>query len=384
MEEKGIRQLLTEIFYSVLNEGAGAARIAQAMTAADIVPLCRLARKHDLLHVVAGFILDNKIEVEDTLRSKLQRERLTAVYRCEQMKHAFEEICGVLEEGKIPYIPLKGAVLRPYYPYESMRTSCDVDVLIHQEDLTDAIDRLVARGYQREKEMLHDVSLYSPGGIHLELHFNLKEGIDRLDAVLEEAWKYATLTHGYRYDFQSSFFLFHMYAHMAYHFLSGGCGVRSLMDIWITEHKMGLSYTCAEELLQKAGLDRFAAEMSGISNQCFTENKIDEFADLALKYICAGGVYGSSRNAAAVRKSKNNSFIVYVLRRMFLPYRSMICAYPILKKAPILLPFCWVARWVNAIFGGKSKKISSEINCVSNMSDEKVGEVRDVCERLGL
>jgi hypothetical protein len=166
--------------------------------------------------------------------------------------------------------------------------------------------------------------------------------------------------------------------------LSGGCGVRSLMDIWITEHKMGLSYTCAEELLQKAGLDRFAAEMSGISNQCFTENKIDEFADLALKYICAGGVYGSSRNAAAVRKSKNNSFIVYVLRRMFLPYRSMIYAYPILKKAPILLPFCWVARWVNAIFGGKSKKISSEINCVSNMSDEKVGEVRDVCERLGL
>ena len=384
MEGKDVRRLLTEIFYSVLNEIEDGSEIASKLTPEALTAVCRLAKKHDLLHVVAGFVSNCGIEAEPKLQSALHRELMTSVYRCEQMKHTLEEICNAFEEARIPYIPLKGSVLRGYYPYESLRTSCDIDVLIHPEDLQSAVDCLTAKGYRYEKELFHDVSLYSPGGIHLELHFNVKEGVDSLDAVLGEAWNYATLTRGYRYDFRDSFFLFHMYAHMVHHFLSGGCGMRSLMDIWVTEHKMGISYGCAEELLKRGGIYVFAAKMSRIANQCFAENRIDELGELALKYICAGGVYGSSQNAVAVKKSKNSSSVVYVFRRMFMPYHSMVYSYPVLKKAPILLPFCWVARWFKAIFGGKSKKISSEISCVNNMSEEKIVEVKGLCDRLGL
>ena len=174
-----------------------------------------------------------------------------------------------------------------------------------------------------------------------------------------------------------------MYAHMAYHFVSGGCGIRSLMDIWVMEQKMGLSYTSAKELLTRAGLYDFARGMSRVANQCFTENATDDFAELTLKYIYTGGVYGSKENTVAVKKSQNKSSFVYVLRRMFLPYRTMVLGYPILKKAPFLLPFCWVARWIRAIFG-KSKRITNEINCVSNMSDERIDEVKEIRRQLGL
>ena len=45
-----------------------------------------------------------------------------------------------------------------------------------------------------------------------------------------------------------------MFAHMLYHFISGGCGIRPLMDIWIAEHKMGITYTEAKDLLETAGI----------------------------------------------------------------------------------------------------------------------------------
>ena len=51
---------------------------------------------------------------------------------------------------------------------------------------------------------------------------------------------------------------------------------------------------------------------------------------------------------------------------------------------PYLLPFCWVARWIKAIFGGKSKQIASEVTYVNHISDEAIKEVKEICLRLGL
>ena len=150
------------------------------------------------------------------------------------------------------------------------------------------------------------------------------------------------------------------------------------------EHKMEISYSCAKTLLEKAGIYQFAAEMSKLAELCFTKNDRDSFSDSVLKYIFQGGVYGSAENQIAVDKSKTGSSVGYAIKRLFLPYKSMVTLFPCLKKAPYLLPFCWVARWIKALFGGKSKRIVSEMNCVNNMSDEKIKEVTAICTRLGL
>ena len=147
---------------------------------------------------------------------------------------------------------------------------------------------------------------------------------------------------------------------------------------------MNAPYSCAKELLEKAQIYKFAFEMSNVSNSCFTGNDRDDLFDKVLYYICNGGVYGTKENHIAVKKSKNNSVIVYAWKRLFLPYRSMVVIYPVLKKAPYLLPFCWIARWGKAIYGGKSKKIRSEIHCANQMSDSRVEEIKEIRSRLGL
>lgn len=384
MDEKNIQHIFIEILYATVNEAVDVGRLREALTQNCLRSVYRLAKQHDLAHVVARFVDQNRIAVDQDLQAELKRAEILAVYRQEQMQYAYREIVGALEEAKLAYVPLKGSVIRPYYPYESMRTSCDIDILIREQDLDTAIRSLTGREYRCGERNYHDVSLYSPGGVHLELHFNIQENMERLDAVLKHAWQYAEPSDGCCYAFSKEFFAFHLLAHMAYHFVSGGCGIRALLDIWVMEHRMGISCSCADALLAQAKLERFAAEMCRVAEQCFTYNTIDDWSDTVLTYIFQGGVYGSADNQIAVEQSKSNGTVGYALKRFFLPYRSMTVQYPILKKAPILLPFCWGARGFGAVFGGKSHRIAAELSIANQLSDERIDEIQALCTRLGL
>ena len=378
MNEKKAQIILIDILYSVLNN-SNSRDLSCGNAASDVFrTIFPLAKKHDIAHIVSNYIYCNNIDVGSDLRDKFQKEELISIYRYEQMKYAYDEICNVFDEQGIAYIPLKGAVIRPYYPVESMRTSCDIDILIHENDLDVATKCLKDKGYSCGKKDYHDISLYSPNNIHLELHFSLQENMSFLDEVLKYAWDYAVVEEGSRYAFKKEFFVFHMYAHMAYHFLSGGCGIRALMDLWIMEHRMDAPYSCAESLLKKAGIYKFAIEISKLSNNCFSSNNQNSDSDLLLNYIFGGGIYGIKENSIAFQKSRKNSTIIYTLKRLFLPYNLMAIAYPVLKKAPYLLPFCWVMRWWKAILGGKTKRIIKEIDCANNVSDEKIEEIKAI------
>ena len=322
--------------------------------------------------------------VESELLTKFNKEALVAIYRSEQIKYAYTQICEILEAAKIPYIPLKGALLRAYYPEDYMRTSCDIDILIQKQNLKPAVEKLICNNYTCEKRNYHDVSLFSPERVRLELHFSIKENMSKLDAVLKDAWNYASLEKGSCYKFSNEFFAYHMFAHISYHFLAGGCGIRALMDIWVMTHKMGITYSSAKELLEKGGIYQFAIKISNLSEICFSGKSSDEFSDILLDYIFCGGVYGSLENKVAVKKTERKSGIGYVLNRLFLPYNAMKNIFPVLKKFPVLLPFCWVIRFFKMVFGGKMKKSVLELQVVNNMKAGQIETIQIMKEKLGL
>lgn len=357
----------------------------QLLNGEVLTTIHRMAKKHDLSHVISDVIYQNNISVDDGFRRCLQQRHYASVCRCEQMKYAQSQIYTAFEQAGIDYIPLKGALLRAYYPKESMRTSCDIDILIRETDLDSAIAVLEESGFSCGSRNYHDVSLFASNGSHLELHFNIRENRKNLDAVLENAWDHAVKTDtNHQYAFTDEFFVFYMFAHMAYHFMRGGCGIRSLMDLWVMEHKMGLAYDKAESLLKQAGIYPFAWEMSRIANQCFTENRPDAFADRVLDYVVSGGAYGSARNHMVVKKVKANNTFFYALHRLFLPPDGMKTLYPILKKAPILLPFCWTLRWFTMLFGGKLGRAVTELARTNTISEQQMQEIRDIFTRMEL
>lgn len=127
-------------------------------------------------------------------------------------------------------MPLKGAIIRDYYPSPELRTSCDIDILVPSDYLDSAIDCLVSEcNYTFERRYSHDVSLFSPSKVHLELHFNLIENNEKISNVLNNIWNTSTLDKdsNFRYIMSTEFFVVYHIAHMAEHFIHGGCGVRN-------------------------------------------------------------------------------------------------------------------------------------------------------------
>lgn len=61
------------------------------------------------------------------------------MYRYKTINCELEQIGKTLEKANIPFILLKGSVIRKYYPESWMRTSCDIDILVNELDLNSAI-----------------------------------------------------------------------------------------------------------------------------------------------------------------------------------------------------------------------------------------------------
>lgn len=298
------------------------------------------------------------------------------------INNATQDILDIFEKSKISHIPLKGAAIRPLYPEFWMRTSCDVDILVHEYDLDRAVEALKILGYRVEgKKNYHDISLFSKDGVHLELHFNIRETIDEMDEVLEQVWDYAVLDDGYSYRYKETpeFFLFHHIAHMAYHFVGGGCGIRPFIDLYILEQNVSLDYSAYKELIKRAHLEKFSEYAFNLMHYWFGNKDGDDLVYKMEKYILQGGVYGTTKQSVIIKKEKNGGKFNYFMNRIFMPYRSMVVLYPVLKKHRWLLPFMEIHRWFKVLL--VKDRIANEMKLVMNTdSDYSV----DMMQELGL
>ena len=150
-----------------------------------------LAKKHDLAHLVAVAIENNGLL--DKPNPSLTNSVMAAVYRYEQQHHELERICELLEAEGIDFLPLKGSVLRDYYPEGWLRTSSDIDILVKEADFERARTAIVEKlGYRYESDSPHDSSLYYGDNLHFEIHHTLiNEGFAKnASEILANVWSY--------------------------------------------------------------------------------------------------------------------------------------------------------------------------------------------------
>lgn len=111
------------------------------------------------------------------------------MYRCENINYELGQIKQTFNEAKIPFIPLKGSVIRKFYPEPWMRTSCDIDILVKEVGVDKASKVLAERlQYKISEKGQHDISLFSPSGIHVELHFKLMDIEFKQVSALNDIW----------------------------------------------------------------------------------------------------------------------------------------------------------------------------------------------------
>lgn len=385
-------QNITEILFAMIRSEICGTRVDENIKDSfsdDLLQgLYRLAKAHDAAHIVSSALYTHGLLGEDEASKNFKKERIMSVYRHENMQYAFGEICSVLEKQEIPYIPLKGSVIRSFYPEAWMRTSCDIDILIHEEDLNCAADALVEMlGYKADSRVnYHDISLYSQTGIHVELHFSIKENMDNVDGLLSEVWEHSCREKedGFRHNQTPEYFVFHHVAHMSYHFVHGGCGIKPFMDMYIIRNNMRYDDTTVRNYCRQCGLESFYDNMLYVTDVWFARELHTPLSQQIEEYIMKGGVYGSLENQVAVAQSKRGGKTGYIISRMFVPYGVLKNYYPILKKHKWLFPFMQIRRWFGFIFSGGFERGVREVRANQKVSESQVSSMSSFLNEVGL
>ena len=347
-----------------------------------------LAKSHDLAHMVADALYAEGIEAESLVAEKLQKAQMLAMFRYTKTQYDFEMLCEALETAQIPHLPLKGSVLRDYYPSPELRTSCDIDVLVSPDDLERAIAVLTEElGYRMERRYSHDVSLFSPSEIHVELHFDLLEKDEKVGEVLSSVWETGKVAEGKSYQYQMSHEMFAVYhiAHMAEHFMSGGCGVRPFLDLWVMKHKMGYDANKTFELLRACGLQDFAKGAMALSDVWLAGDAHTALTREIEDYVMGAGVYGTVENKIAMTQStKKEGKLRYLWKRIFLPYGRLKQFYPKLENHPVLYPYYTVKRWIWFLGRKDKKRAWHELQASGKLSQDKKERISALCDALDL
>lgn len=377
-----------QLFLSALGyEIFGADTLEQLKTVVpeQLPEIYKLSKKHDLCHLVADALCKAGVIVEETEAGKrFIRERDLAVLRYRQLKYELDRLCDTLESAKIPFLPLKGSVLRDYYPEPWMRTSCDIDILVRESELESAISVICEKlKYTQGKTGNHDVTLHAPSGMPLELHFSLTADNSEWEALLSDCFSAVKDGKGYQYEMTPELFYFYHIAHMAIHMRSGGCGVKPLIDLYVMKDKMNVDPEKRDELLRRGGLLEFERESLHLANCWFANESFTEVSLAYQSYLLRGGVYGTVGNKVAVEQVKRGGKAAYILSRIFVRYDELSIKYPTLKKRKALFPLYQFYRWFDLFFTRDSRKRASEtIAKTYATADEKISDTESLFNAL--
>ena len=363
--------------------------IKNVLSTEQLEELYEQSRKHDLAHIVGNALSKLGCLKDDEISGKFKQIAMHALYRYMRMNQAYQAICKTLEQAQIPFVPLKGSVLRAFYPEPWLRTSCDIDVLVQPHFLEQAVAVLVNElGYTKKEMSSHDISLFLGKSVHLELHYSTVEDgrIPQTEEVLSKLWSDVYPVEGRSSHLQMSdelFYFYHM-AHMAKHIQIGGCGIRPFLDLWILNHRVEHDRSRREDLLAQGGLLNFARAAEDLSEVWFSGAAPTAQLQYFERFVLDGGAYGDLQNQVAVQQTKKGSKLKYALCKIFLPYDVLKFHYPILQKYKWLTPIYEVVRWCKLLFKGGVKRSLRELQTNAGVSAEERTLVADMLEYLGL
>ena len=320
---------------------------------------------------------------EDCLK-QFDRSMLKNAYKYIKRNEELKSITGALDNDGIPYIPLKGAVLKQLYPEPEMRTSSDIDVLVLEKDIKNAVRAVESStDFKFELRNYHDMQMRVPGTV-LEMHFSIKENMANIDKLLGRAWDYAKPTgSGLGYAFTPEFQIFHVIAHMSYHMVHGGLGIRPFLDLWLLRNKTEFNEEKVQKMCEECGILTFYEKSCRLVDAWMEGRAIPEELALFEEYCLNGGVFGSAESVNASRM-RNKQKGEYVLKRLLVSREVLEEEYPTLKEKKYLLPVYQVNRWMRLLDPKKRSSALKELDGIRGIKQETVDTFDEMLRGLRL
>lgn len=345
----------------------------------DFSALFALAKKHQIYNIIYPLISDME-SVSKEEKENWRNYNLSEITRMLTVNHERSVIFNELTENEIRFMPLKGLILKNYYPKESMRQMSDNDILYDftKRDILHGI--MVRNGYKAvatgENSDDYFKQPYSTFEFHRELFFKESDFCPHFDNLWDNA--YRDKDNPFMYHMNLNDVYVYSVCHMYKHFSTAGCGVRFLADIYVflRKEKDNLDWGYIHECLEQYGISEYEKESRELAFKLFGEKELSEKETALFETYINFGIYGSGkiRLAKNIEKladsgSVKNAKKKYIFKRLFPSRKKMIADYRVLEKKPWLLPAYYIVRLFKGAVNGKST--ISEIKAVNEIKDKK-------------
>ena len=343
--------------------------------------LIKICEKQSILPIF--YVGLKKLKMPNEILKLADQARSRDIRRFVLFNDAIINIYKTLDKAGIDYIPLKGAMIRNLYPEPEMRTCADIDVLVREEMLDEAVKVIETNtDFKARKRNYHDVSMVN-SNVHLELHFSIKENMDNIDKTLQFVWDYAIPDEQFRYVLTPEFQIFHIIAHMSYHMVNGGLGIRPFLDLWLLRNKTNYDEKLVRSMCLRCNILTFYEKCSELVDLWMSGSMVNGNLKALETYALNGGVFGNRNNAIAT-KQRNQHKISYIFQRIFLKREYLVIEFPELKEKPYLIAICQIKRWARLLDSNKRNKVESELHSLISLNQQTISSFDDLLTNLGL
>lgn len=362
-------------------------------TISNIRDVSLLATHHQVANILY-LALQNSCCMDDTAILQLKDIYNKAVAVDAAQGYYLEMVRQLLEDSGIDYCVLKGWAIKELYPSSDLRTSADIDIYIGHDNAQRVHDIMVENGFkctafgENGSSDDYHIDMYSHIEFHRQLIKNDYPWKDECNRITDR------LIHkdGHEYVMSNEDFYIFMICHIAKHMKFGGIGIRAILDIWVyLEHYKELDFNYINDIMEKCSLSEFHKNVLDLCDYWFKGKAGSQKIELLSEYVAMSGwngtfeqhVSGSMAKMAGNSNSKAVAKLRLYFSAVFWDRERMSIKYPVLKKMPILLPFCWLHRAANAMF--KKKDVINEIRTQYDGADMEAGKrINEFRHNIGL
>ena len=303
-----------------------------------------------------------------------------------------QKLLSFMEKEGIWYLPLKGVILKEFYPAIGMRQMSDNDILFDGKFWEKVQHYMEAQGYETvsigqgnhdvyKKEPVYNFELHRTlyGSAHQEQWENYYKDIKE-KLILDNGSSYA-------YHFREEDFYIYIVSHAYKHYTGSGTGLRTLLDfyVYLKEKGESLDYVYIEkeckilgifdfERLNRSLCKKVFSAMSEYDKDIWEKQFLEEETEMLLYYL-SSGVYGTMEHRIenSIRKlsEKKTSQLrfFYLCSRLF-PNGNICRQYLPFCKYKCLYPIAWIYRIFCLLVDKKRiKQIIRELMIVKNLKN---------------
>ena len=345
----------------------------------DFDLLYEVSEKHMLTSMIGQILQSICISSPKFDKAVAKAQRKTII-----LNNDFRNIVSEFESSKIWYMPLKGAVLKDLYPGFAMREMADIDVLFdasRADDVKHIMENL--EFHVKSFGMKNDDDYLKPPVSNFEMHRQLfydneYKVLNKYYENVKDILLIKDSDNSFGYHLKAEDFYVYMIAHEYKHFISGGTGLRSLLDtyVFLKSYNLDMSYVSSETC--KIGIDDFERSNRYLAIKLFSNSELTEGERDMLDYILSSGTFGTFEHKVDNSVNHSGRKLNYITRRIIGPVRKddpygkqFRIRYATFFNHPILLPFLPIYRLYNSI-KRNPKRLKREVEAVSKVSKKKI------------